>query len=521
MKLLYKSNYLCIMNSSNKRKILIGALMIISQILLTGFVLYWLTGQYNDEEKTLRNELSSQFKKSQDQVFDSLLVTYVINPVLKDSIEINLNYKQKILNHTSEDTVEIRTIDVYDQNLTDEKKIIALKVTEDSCIEEKTFDTMHFIKGKQEDILTRSIKLIVAGTKEMQSSDSFKHTHFPAPLDTSLLKKVFSEKLNKKGLSFDLEWIADDVNDSVTLEMTGIFLDTEFPDGLPAVNISQYGPHLLGLMIPQFLFAFLLLGLSGFAFYFTYKNLKKQIMLNKLRNDFISNITHELKTPVSTILVASEALKKYDLKDNPKVVEDYLSVMKDEAVRLDGLISKVMDHTKLESKTGLIKKERTDLNSLISVVIEKVKLQSRENNIKIDFYPISVSVWADVDPVYISGVIFNLLDNSIKYACMDSVTDTSNDVKKGAEIKIRTGEDNEYIYLTVADNGPGISEEYLPKLFDTFFRVPKGDKHNVKGSGLGLSYAKLVMTEHGGSVQVENISDGGCMFTLKFPKSRS
>ncbi len=486
--------------------------MLLSQILLTGFVLYWLVGQYKEEEQTLRTDLTSQFKNSQDQVLDSLLLTYIINPVLKDSIELTLNYETERINDTSENNIEIRTIDVYDQNITDKSKIIALKISEDSCNENRIFDTMHFIKGKQEDILTRSFRLIVAGSKKMFSADSFEHLHFPAPLDTSLLKTVFSRELDKKGLSFNLEWISDDVNDSVKLEMTGIFLDTKFPDGLPGVNISHYRPHLLGLMLPQFLFAVLLLGLSGFAFYFTYKSLKKQIMLNTLRNDFVSNITHELKTPVSTIMVALEALKGYDLNENPKVVEDYLNMMKDEAVRLDGLISKVMDHTKFENNTDHIKKEKTELNSLINDAIEKVKLQSEGNNVNIDFYPIRADVWADVDPIYISGVIFNLLDNSIKY----SVTDSNKDI----QIKIRIREDNEYNYLTVADNGPGIPEEYLPKLFDTFFRVPKGDKHNVKGYGLGLSYAKHVMTEHGGSVQVENIPAGGCMFTLKFPKSK-
>ena len=92
---------------------------------------------------------------------------------------------------------------------------------------------------------------------------------------------------------------------------------------------------------------------------------------------------------------------------------------------------------------------------------------------------------------------------------------------KDAQIKIKSKEDKHFTIFTVEDNGPGIPEEYLPNLFDTFFRVPKGDKHNVKGYGLGLSYAKLVMKEHGGTVHVDNIVGGGCIFTLKFPISKT
>jgi len=178
----------------------------------------------------------------------------------------------------------------------------------------------------------------------------------------------------------------------------------------------------------------------------------------------------------------------------------------DEALRLNSLISKVIDHTKLDSKAHVLNKERIILYKLLEDVYSKLELKALEKKISFDIQ-INKSVTIYADPVYIFGVIYNILDNSIKYAGNNTI------------VEILTEEDESFMKLFISDNGPGIPEEYIPKLFDAFFRVPQGNTHNVKGFGLGLSYALQVMKEHDGRIEVKNNPEAGCTFILSFPKN--
>jgi len=294
--------------SSGYKKVLTGILMIISQLLIIGFVIYWLNDQYKSEEISLIKDLSLEFQNSQEQVLDSMLITQIINPVLADSINVTVNYE--IEDHTvkNTDSFKIKEMNTTDSCMKDQHKVIALKLRKDTFLDMERLDTVRLLSVNQKDMLMRSVQLIVTGSGDF-SKDSIQHFPFSETLDSVLFKKVFKEDLDNKGMSFDLQWISDK-DDSVNIEFSGIYLDTDFPGKLPAVNISKYRAHLLGLILPQILFVILLIGLTAFAFYFTYKNLRKQILLNTIRNEFISNITHELKTPISTILLALEAIKK-------------------------------------------------------------------------------------------------------------------------------------------------------------------------------------------------------------------
>jgi signal transduction histidine kinase len=208
---------------------------------------------------------------------------------------------------------------------------------------------------------------------------------------------------------------------------------------------------------------------------------------------------------VSTVKVALEALKTFDKVSNPAKTREYLDMAGQEMNRLDQLISKVLDQSMIGEQNQVIQLQMTNISALTGQVVLTLqpRLTARNAIIRIED-----TVELDeilLDPLHYQGVITNLIDNSLKYG------------PENPEILIRLWQEKGSAMVEVSDNGPGIPKEYLSRVFDKFFRVPSGDTHNIKGYGLGLSFAALVMKEHGGSISVRNIEPAGCAFTMKFP----
>jgi two-component system phosphate regulon sensor histidine kinase PhoR len=266
------------------------------------------------------------------------------------------------------------------------------------------------------------------------------------------------------------------------------------------------GSYMLGQIFPECILALILIGLSASALIIAYRSLRKQLALNELRDDFIANISHELKTPVSTVKVALEALQKFDLKSDPGVTADYLEMASREAVRLEGLIEKVLRHRLLEDPAGVFQNESCDLRLILSSSIRSMEIPISERGAVLNVTETESPCTVMADPVYLEGVIMNLIDNSLKYAGprpeIQVIIECDGDVKK----------------LKIRDNGPGIPEEYKKQVFDKFFRIPEGDRHNVKGYGLGLNFASQVMSRLGGGISFRNLNGKGCEFILVFPE---
>jgi signal transduction histidine kinase len=258
-------------------------------------------------------------------------------------------------------------------------------------------------------------------------------------------------------------------------------------------------------MLPQFIFAMILLSLSASAMIIAYRSLKKQVALNELRNDFVANISHELKTPVATVKVALEVLQKFDLKKDKQVSEEYLEMASREADRLEELVEKVLQHQTLEGHKAPIRKETCDLNQIITSVCRAMEIPIRNHKAMLRVPEQDVPCTVLADPTYLEGILMNLIDNSLKYA------------GPKPEIHIRIVCAERLKQLIVQDNGPGIPEEFKQQVFDKFFRVPTGNSHNVKGYGLGLNFASQFMKQLGGSISFQNMPEGGCEFILNFP----
>lgn len=271
------------------------------------------------------------------------------------------------------------------------------------------------------------------------------------------------------------------------------------------VDISNTTPYVLKKLWSQILVSLVLVGLTILSFTLLLRSLVQQRKLTQLKNDFISNITHELKTPIATVSVAIEALRNFDALHDPEKTKEYLAISSNELQRLSFLVDKVLKLSMFEKHQVELKEETVDLAVLIKEVVNSMKLQFEKYKAQVNVQLVGYRFEITADRLHITSVLFNLLDNALKYS------------KENPSIHIELKEENEQVQLMVTDNGIGISAEYHKKIFDKFFRVPSGDTHNVKGYGLGLSYVAYVIQRHYGSIDVESQPGIGSRFIIKLP----
>lgn len=262
---------------------------------------------------------------------------------------------------------------------------------------------------------------------------------------------------------------------------------------------------LLRKITPQILFSVFLIAFTTAAFIFLYRNLASQRRLTEMKNDFISNITHELKTPIATVSVAVEALRNFGGIQSPERTKEYLDISASELQRLGLLVDKVLKLSLFENRELDLKKEPVDLKELLQEVLNTMKLQFEKCHATIHLEIQGHYFLINADRLHITSVIYNLLDNALKYS------------KEKPDITVQLKHDTDFVVLAVADKGIGIPAGFTGKIFDKFFRVPTGDHHNIKGYGLGLSYVSHVVNRHGGSIGVESEPGKGSTFTVKLP----
>jgi len=266
--------------------------------------------------------------------------------------------------------------------------------------------------------------------------------------------------------------------------------------------------YVLGKMQMQIGGSLLVLLLVAGSFIVLYRNLLAQQRLAEIKNDFISNITHELKTPIATVGVAIEALRNFNAMQSPERTKEYLDISAAELQRLSLLVDKVLKLSMFEKQQIELNKEPFDLKELMQETLKIMKLQFDKQKASVTFTSSDHSFMLEADKLHITSVIYNLLDNALKYS------------KNNAQIQVNLDlVDHKSIVLKVSDNGMGIAPEYQGKIFDKFFRVPTGDKHNIKGYGLGLSYVAEVIKSHKGSISVDSEPEKGSTFTVTLPVS--
>jgi two-component system phosphate regulon sensor histidine kinase PhoR len=256
--------------------------------------------------------------------------------------------------------------------------------------------------------------------------------------------------------------------------------------------------------------SFLLIALVVISFYVMFNTIIGQRKLAEVKNDFISNMTHEFKTPISTISLACEAMNDQDMNQGEAVkVSPYVKMIQEENNRLGVLVEQILKSAVLDKGQLKLKEEPLELNEIVSQAVQKSKIRIPEGKGQINLEQSPGLLPFTGDPVHTANLISNLIDNAIKYS------------KEKVDINVITRKLNENEYqFEVADRGIGIKNEHIDKIFDKLYRVPTGNIHNVKGFGLGLSYVKAITDMKNWKISVKSKFGEGSTFTLTIRKNQ-
>ena len=270
-----------------------------------------------------------------------------------------------------------------------------------------------------------------------------------------------------------------------------------FPD------INGYIFSSVRFMIPSVVFTLVLL----ITFIFTIGVIFRQKRYTEIKNDFINNMTHELKTPIASISLAAQMLNDNSVGKSPAMLSHLGGVINDESKRLRFLVEKVLQMSMFDRKKAVFKKKELDLNEMVENIANSFTLRVEHTGGKIYTEIEAIDSAIYVDEMHFQNVIFNLLDNAVKYRKQDMPLD----------IYMKTWNDDQYLYLSIRDTGMGIKKENLKKIFEKFYRVHTGNLHDAKGFGLGLAYVKKIIDLHKGTIHVESEFGKGTKFTIALP----
>ena len=273
----------------------------------------------------------------------------------------------------------------------------------------------------------------------------------------------------------------------------GSSLDIVFTNETQVVLKRIFGGMLISLL--------LVLAVISSMFYLLHI-IKHQKQLAEVKNDLISNITHEFKTPIATIGVAIESIKDFQIIDDKEKTKTYLELSSGQLSKLNIMVEKLLETATLDSDDLTLNKSSEDVVDLVKAIVDKHQFQTEDKTIA--FSSLSDSITALVDVFHFENAVNNVLDNALKYG--------------GNEIKLVLEQNSFAFTISISDNGNGIPKTHKNKIFEKFYRIPKGNMHDVKGFGIGLYYTKKIVEKHGGAIHLE-LEKNLTTFKLSFPNA--
>jgi signal transduction histidine kinase len=480
-----------------KKNKLYLALMISSIVVLILVQFFWLASVYKDYKNSLKQETRLLFATTVTGMLDSLVLSE-LNPVFIPGVPDTVFTLPHFKNFSFQDSSRTVRIEVKRQfngndTIIDSNRHIQIITSGGPGIADS-------IRGV--------FRPLMLGIDSMNKDQKFTFRMNREPLDPKVIETRFNEVLAKNNYPIEAKVKRYNViQESELIPENAISLEEiRIPFGTRIVGyIETYRGFLFRKMLYPFVFALLVVLFISMSITAMYRNMLKQQKLNLLKNDIISNITHELKTPVSTVAVVLESLENFGAKDNIETRKEYIQIAKNELKRLTAMAENILKSSVLE-KEEKVNFKLLELDILLEERINSFKPLLDSQLFDFSYQKEGMQFWIYGNEEQLSLVLFNLLDNAIKYS------------KDHKSIHVHLLESDHKIVLRISDKGIGIPEGYQKEVFGKFIRVPQLDLHDVKGYGLGLAQVAAIIESHGGKITLDSQLGKGSTFTLQFQK---
>jgi two-component system, OmpR family, phosphate regulon sensor histidine kinase PhoR len=519
----------------NKQRIYLTiAIMSLSLIVLVGVQMYWIENAIKVREanflssineavgnvvsKLEKIELARQIKNPKYGASPLLLIDSMNKQIIKKlEVESKKSYKER--RDTNYDSRGEITIEFFRNKAENSNK------TRSQADSQLTYNELGARSLNQTNINSDSIDPVNRNSILSQVIESLINENNNKPIeeriDKNLLDSLLIIELRNQQINTPFEFgVISGTTEKLCIEKSGLYHNELLNKGLvfnlfpgdifsPPSYLLIYFPHEAEFIYSQIGYMLLLSGILIIIiiaiFVFNISTIIKQKKLSDIKNDFINNMTHEFKTPISTISLACEALSDQDIIQSATIRDNYVGIINEENKRLGKMAEKILQTAVLDTAQLKMKQEFVNIHQAIEDALKSMRIvfESRGGTIeqKLNANRCIVSG----DKVHLTNVIYNLLDNANKY--------TPN--KPNIIISTRTVNDN--IEISISDNGIGISRSNQKKVFEKLYRVPTGNRHDVKGFGLGLSYVKVIVDIHGGNISVDSELKKGSTFKITLP----
>lgn len=515
----------------------ISVLVGVALVALIAVQIYWIQSSVKLKEEEFERSVNEALKSTANKL-EKIAYSNKISKKIKlrkQGVKITKPALKTVSNPSGRD-VQVR---IFEELSTDSCGVVTSKMSQKEFVGDSVNSQNHFspyelideqktkesqaksFANLRSELLQNKNEIVNDLYDELISINVYKD--YKPKVDSLMLDTILKQELIEGGITTNFIYtISNKLSDSKT---NGNYkepqMDCDSVSCFFAINLSPNNVY----VTPQFLSVhfpnqknyllktmWIMLSVSGMvililiiAFYYTISTISKQKKLSLIKNDFISNMTHEFKTPISTISLASEMLSDSSVAKTPEKQTRFLKMIKDENKRLSILVESILQTSILDKGEFKLKLTQNNVHDIINEAIQNTHLliEQREGSLTKQLNAKNAVIKAD--KVHLTNIIFNLIDNAIKYT------------KNNPIIVISTKDTENGIEITVKDNGIGINKDNQRKIFDKFYRVPTGNIHNVKGFGLGLSYVQAVIQKHNGTINVDSELGKGSEFKITMP----
>lgn len=477
--------------------------------MLAAFLLYWNVNQYHQEKeelvKDLNDQMSLAYGKLNHSIFNSVFKQIGVDTLQQENFHVDVKHMDSKSQTVSFNNLKMDTSfsmifnpstinsSLYGSNDFDSTAIHSMDMTKDLS---PSFSTKIDLGQLDENERFKPENLEILMERLADSVYEFES-----------MKGYFSDYLHEQGLpvQFDVDSVGVDILfDHASIRVPFLL---SMPNNKRYAVFQEYKAYLIQRILPSSMMSGLLFGFVSLAFFFINRTWKTEEQLVKMKSEFSSNMTHELKTPISTVGVAIESLSDFGAMSDPIKRQEYFDISKHELNRLTILVDKVMKMSSFDSDKADLEFESLDMKMLLDKMLKSMALHFDKHQVDLQYDAIGKDFVVKGDQIHLTNVMYNLIDNAIKFSSGQP------------SITIVMSEEKDNVKLSIADKGMGIPKEYHSRIYDRYFRVPTEDVHDVKGYGIGLHYSAGVIKEHKGNINISSAPQSGTRFVIQLPKS--